>query len=745
MAKELAVQRGPSDEPAILTEIKENYQYYVESWREVREEATVDMRYVSGQPWEPKDKKFREENDRPCMTWDELSPYINQLVNDPRQNKRAIKVSPRGNGANDKTAELRGNIIRSIEYNSKAQSAYTTGFQGAAERSYGFWRVGKRYVMASGPGAAVEAFNQELYIGRIPNPDTVLFDPNFKEIDCSDAMGCFVTDIVRKADFKRRWPKAQITSFDPDHQEWAPQWIKEKDVMVAEYWRVTLEKKTLHLIESKKGPVALYEDELPFDFANPEEKRKYLAKSSKRQRDIETRVVTQYITNGVEILDEEKIEIPWIPIIPVFGKEIYVDDGAGSKRQLISLVRMARDPYMAYCFYRSQEAEEAGMTPKTPFIGYTGQFETMKEEWATVNKIPRAYLTVDPVTDIGNQVLPLPVRQPFTPNFQAYEVACEAARRAIQTAMSGSNLPTAAQRQNQKSGKALEEIDQQESRGTFHFIDNYNFALEHTGRILDAWIPYVYDTKREVGVRMPDESMRVVMINDPDAVNDQKQPEVWDATTGEHSVTISTGPSFESQRDEASAFVDTVLANLEAIAQLLPPGAAAKLMALGIKLKTLGPIGDEMADVISPPQDQQVQQQAMAQGQAQLQQSQKVIQEMQAELQKLQLEKAGKVIQGETQKQIAQMQNDIKVLIALIEAKTQNATQEQQMYQQFWLENHGAAHDVGMQATQHAHEKDQATAAAQQASQQSQQEHGQNLEAQAVSQPDAINSGQGAQ
>src|ERR1700704_155913 len=145
----------------LLEEIRENYEFYRDSWRDIREEAQTDMRFVSGDPWDPKDRKFREDNDRPCMTWDELSPYINQLINDPRQNKRAIKVNPVGNGANEQTAELRGDIIRAIEYNSKAQSAYTTGFQGAAERSYGWWRIGKRYVDAQVKDGSIDAFNQE--------------------------------------------------------------------------------------------------------------------------------------------------------------------------------------------------------------------------------------------------------------------------------------------------------------------------------------------------------------------------------------------------------------------------------------------------------------------------------------------------------------------------------------------------------------------------------------------------------
>jgi hypothetical protein len=53
--------------------------------------------------------------------------------------------------------------------------------------------------------------------------------------------------------------------------------------------------------------------------------------------------------------------------------------------------------------------------------------------------------------------------------------------------------------------------------------------------------------------------------------------------------------------------------------------------------------------------------------------------------------------------------NDIKVLIAEIGAKAQSDAERQQMYKEFWIEQHGAAHEVGMEAMQHQHATAQAT------------------------------------
>lgn len=679
------------------------------------------MRYVSGDPWDPTEKEAREQAQRPAFASDELSQYINQLVNDPRQNPRAIKINPKGAGASDKTAETRENLIRQIQYNSNAQGAFTTGFQGAVERSYGYWGVGARYKSDAAPIGAfpdkadVSLFEQELYIYRIPNPDSVMHHPDFKEMDASDAMGCFVIDKVRRPDFKRKYPGAAIVDFTEDHLSAATGWIDSQDVKVGSYFKIELESRDLYLIDpptnrKDRTPIARWADTLAKSF----DKKRIV-----RERTVERREVTQYVTNGVEILDEISIPIPWIPIVPCFGKELWIDYGSGSRRILMSLIRLARDPFMMYCYLVSQEAEEAGMTPRAPVMGAVGQFVTDRVAWENLNRIPRAFIQYDTVTDSSAQMLPPPARVPFSPNFQAYELAIQGARTRIQAAMGITPLPTAAQRATEKSGVALQRIDQMEDRGSFHFIDNYNHSITHTGRILDAWTPIIYDTARDEGVRMADESYKIVRINDPNYTEKDKSgvdvQTHYDLQTGEHGVTVSTGPNYASQRDEANELVELLIQNIQSLP--LAPPQAAKLLSLAIRLKQVGPLGDEIADIVSPSDNEQAQQQAMANAQTQMQQSREVIAKLTAELQKLKLEKAGKVIDNEYALQMQRLQNDIKVLVAEIQSKAQDQSQRTEMFMEFWKENHGAAHEQAMQKDQQAHDQQMAQAADLQASQ----------------------------
>ena len=152
---------------------------------------------------------------------------------------------------------------------------------------------------------------------------------------------------------------------------------------------------TLLLVETAKGPVVFKEDEWE------QAKERGATGKVKRDRKVEIPEVFQYMTNGLEILDK----VPWdgtrIPIIACLGPERWTTEGGKPKRQLLSMVRFARDPQMLYDYLASGECEVAGKIPKTPFVGAVGQFETDKEAWTEVTKVPHAFRAVRPGARCG--------------------------------------------------------------------------------------------------------------------------------------------------------------------------------------------------------------------------------------------------------------------------------------------------------------------------------------------------------
>src|SRR6185437_5980268 len=617
-ASDLPTQQGSSDSSGksnseatddLLKRIREDFRYCKAYWAENYEEAEKDMRFMAAIP--PPDFSNDRKN-RPVIWPDEISQYVKQANNNLRQNKRSIRISPRSEGATDKDAEHRQAYIRGIEYASKAQSIYTTAFEAAVSCSMGFWRINTR---VTGPKG-----EQEPRLVRIPNQFTCYPDPEATESDFSDSAIYFVLDSMRERTFASRFRNAKKRSFSNADRADAADWFNKDQITVAEYW--TREE---------------YED----DYG---EKR---------------HTVTQRITNGLEVLETNEWIGSWIPIIGVFGEEMYIRNSGESKRRFYSLVRRARPAQQMMAYIASQEAEEFQMAPRAPIQGWKGQFDP--ELHKDLHRVPRAYAEFLIPQDWQPAWGPpaLPTRTQFIPNAQAYEIAYERWRRSLQAAMGIAPLPTSAQRQNEKSGVALERISTQEAIGAFHCTDNFSRALDNTGRQLNELITELAKLdslpKELLGKDQKDEDVKITVASRSAQQSEDPQSEhlpeadVFFANRGQFEVTVSEGPAYQSQREEASEFADLMLQTAPQLG--LPPQIIQQMLAIAVKLKNIGTYGDEISDLLAPPDPNKLPPQAKAI----LAQAQGQIHLLTQELQKLQMEKLGKVTEYQGKKQLAVM------------------------------------------------------------------------------------------
>jgi Phage P22-like portal protein len=690
-----------------LKKARDRFRYCLESWRDIREEHDIDMRFLAGDQWDDIELRVRKDKHRPAIVLDELTQFVNQLVNDVRMNKRAVKVMPMGAGANDKTASTRADWIRAIEYSSQAQAAYITAFESGAGSSYGFWKLETFYPSS-------KSMNMSVRICPIVNANTIVFDPDCQHYDCSDAEDCFEVDFIAHDAFKQRWPDAEIAEFDDEIKQIAPEWIKDKQVQIASWWRVKKEKIQLHLVDiDDQEPVMMRSDELPENL----DKGRIL-----KSRDHEDRRIVQYVINGIEVLETNDPRDPknpkgwpgnWIPIIPVWGKELFIDTGAGSKRILLSLIRLARDPQRLKNYYASQEMEEAKMTPRSPYMGPKGMFSNQWDQWADLNDTPKAaveYETPDGYPPGSVK----PERVPFVPNFQQYEMAKDAASRSIMTGMGISPLPTAAQRNNEKSGVALSKIQGERAQGSYHFIDNFDRSLEFSGRQLDDLFDKIHDTARDIPQRTESGQHSVARVNDTKSKLNREYK-------GEHDVTITTGPSYESQREEAADFSDTLMQ----IPELVP-----LIADLVVRLRNLGPIGDQIAERLTPPQfaNEPGQPEVPPAAKAQIAQLTQQAQQLGQAVQQLNQEKAAKMWEQQGKLEIEKIHSDTSIAVAQIQTKAQLLDERLKAIENLMADFHGQAHEAATQAQDHANTMQQADQAHQQALAQGDQAHGQALE-----------------
>jgi len=634
---------------------KENldlYKYATDAWEENAKQGDEDMRYVSGDPWDPEDRKAREEAKRPCLCFDELGPIVNQRINDVRQNKRGVKLSPKGNGASDKTAELRSDIIRTIE--SKGGTyAYTIGYENALQRGMGGWAVSKRYI-------AWDSRDQELYIRCIPNARAMIIDPDAKEAAAADMRYAFLVDTMPLEAFKKKFKGASTTDFSPEMTANASQWFSGKNgsIQLAECWRTEPKPVTIYWVGDRDDPKKIYSDDLPegYELSNGGITLQGQTLPIVADRKSERINVVQYIMNGVENLEKTDWEGRWIPIIPVFGKQYWLQDAGGSKRVVESLIRKARDGQLLHNYIKTAEHESIGRVLKATHMAWDVTVEKYQKEWALANKVPLPFLRLDATkTGPNGQMLemPRPMANMEMANIQGYEIADEGIKRSIQNAMGSYSSSTVKADAAGKSGKAQLVQEAQADQGNFHFTDSLDQSIEHTGRILDEMIPHVYDTQRELLLRHPDDTAESVTINSGAYVNKKGETVEYRTDVGDYDVTVSTGPSFQSQREMAEKTADLLLES-----QIFAP----RIADLAIKLKNLGPMGDAIAERLTPPEFADKEENGAQQAQQKLQKLTQAFQVMTQQLEQMTAERDGKKLELESREKIAAMQADVDKL-----------------------------------------------------------------------------------
>jgi hypothetical protein len=594
----------PATDRAILAQLHRDFDYAYEQWQTIRQDADEDMRYVAGDAWSAEDRQARV--GRPILSLDQLQQYINQLVNTVRQNKRAIKVTPEGNGANDQTAELRGNRIRQIEYLSHAQEAYTTAFENEAQRSFGYVRVTADY-------ESPRSRNQALRIRPIPNPDQVLPDPDAESTAGADWKFLFYTKSITKAEFKRDYPDAVVQDFGLDLQAMSPRWIQQDRLQIAEYWTCRPVARQCYQIQPSYSLIEQTKARLTGQALPPKPAVVWIEGVDKAPRpsgkvlDTWTRDVPEvcmYLTNGVELLaktDAPKKHVwkgKFIPFAAAYGKILYMNDaGVGGKKVILSYIRLARDGQKAYNWTKSTQMEVAAMQPRTPYMAYEGQLDAA--QLALIQQslhTPVAVVLAKPFAEESGSttVLPLPRRElPDMSSMGGYEIVAEGYKRDIQNALGRYSASVGRADTNVKSGVALKQLDAQSDAGSYHFIDHYDDMIRHVGCILDDLLPYYDDTAKDITTRDARGMVKAVRVNDPTdpesiALDPQHQ----------HAVTIGTGPNFDSEREQANDLAMTLLkSGDQAIARIAAPTA--------IKLLDAGPIADDLAkdlETLWPPE-----------------------------------------------------------------------------------------------------------------------------------------------
>lgn len=633
----------------ILDEARIRFTKIQEDDRENRDNQRSDTEfvYVKGKQWTDEVRSKRSGWDEPCLEFDQLKQFVNQVVNDERQNKPAILVHAAGDGASKEVAEIEQGLIRAIEYDSNAEAAYDTGFQSAVIGGRGWWRVLTEYEK---PVGGRPSFDQKIVIKPIPDSLTVYASLDYEQPDASDRGFLFVIEKVQKEDFEKRWPKADPVSFD----ELEGNWKEGEDVIVvADYYRRVCTFRTL--VAMSDGAVG-YKDEMP---PPPE------GVIEVRSREVEVWTVEWYKITGDQIIDTIECPGDVIPVIQTTGDDIIID----GKRIYQGLVCKARDAQAMYNYGMTQQAIHLSLTPKAPWVAPQEAIEDYQEIWKNANTKNYSVLPYKH-KDRDGQPIERPTRtQPSTPD-AGWINWCGTMTQVMRSTI-GMYENSLGMKGTEVSGKAIMARERQGDVGTFHYVDNQHRAIALTGRVIQSWIPVYYDSERIAHIVGRDGQRKAVTLNQnaPDPQDPTQMVVLNDVTMGSYTTVIEEGPGYATKRQETA---EKLMSMVNSFPQLME--VAGDLVMKSLDVADADIIAERFRFAL-PPQIQQALAAEQQGAKADPVMTQKL---MQAQQQMEQMKQGLQQLQQENQ----QLKSGVQVDMAKIQAKEQADQREFQLKQQ---------------------------------------------------------------
>lgn len=586
-------------------------EYMQSGWSENYLEAKADLQFLYEDQW-PQNVRS-ERLGRHCITNDRLLPFCNQVVNEVKQNTPTIKVLPADSEADVETAGVIQDYIRNIEYVSGADSIYDTAVDCSVQCGIGYILVDHDYV-------SPDTFEQHILLRRAPNPFGVLIDPNTVNSDGSDANCGAIVDTLTTKEFKKQYPGAVEQTFNSMWMQTNATCLSTaSDELISIAQVFTADEEEREIVQLSNGLVvfadALDKLEMPYEVVNT--------------RKIKRRTIKRKKISGAEVLESTMFPSSYIPIVPVYGKEMFVN----GKRKTLSLIRNSKDAQMMYNLWSSTETELLQKSPKSPYMMAAGQDEGFEAEWQ--NPDLAMVLHYNQVDSMNN---PAPMPGRIAPP-QVPTGVVNARLSCVDDIKSTMGIYDASigKEGNEKSGRAILARQQQGNNATYHFGDNLRKSIQHVGRIIIDMMPRVIDTARILRTIGEDGTTKPVMVNGPVPYKGkEKFDRIYDISVGKYDCIVTTGPSFVSKRAEAAETMTQLAQSMPIIGNVAPD----------ILINSLDiPFADVLAKRLKkavPPQflddeegaeeDKQMQ---LMEAQQKLQQADMAIKELQAQMQQL--------------------------------------------------------------------------------------------------------------
>lgn len=519
-----------------------------------RAEGLKDLKFSIGTgQWDGAIKAARDVEGKPCLTINRIPTFLRQYTGEERQHRPAMLVDPVGSKSDPETALICQGVLRHIEQVSFADYTYDTSYDMMLRIGWHHWRINSDYV-------SDRSFDQEPRIEIIENSFATYMSP-IRKPDGSDPLWCHVIVDMSKDEYGEEFPASKLAksnfNFTANLGNAAPNWVTKDGARVAEYWWLELMSRVLCLMDDG---TTKFEDELQVDKEMAIDEREMVVD----RRDSIARKVCCVKHNAVEVLKRYEWLGKYIPIVELNGTRLYVD----GKIYRAGMVRDAQDPQRVYNFEVTGMAEQIALAPKDPLYVAEGSIAGHEEEYREANRKNYPYLYYKAYDENGKQ-LPPPTRASREPPIEAMSKMVQQSDYDLKSVIGIYGPGLGEQGPAQESGFAILTRQQQSDTGSVNWSDNLNRSIRWQGKILLDLFPKLITAPRVQRIISPDDKVKHAVIinsqNDTTAedaaalLDNQALTKVYDVGAGEYDVTLSSGPTYRTGRQEAFRALTAVI------------------------------------------------------------------------------------------------------------------------------------------------------------------------------------------
>lgn len=529
-----------SSDQAILEEINKNINHWLEYAKDNISRGQDDKYFLYVNQWSSSQEQELNRLEKPILTFNKTYDIIRKVLAEQRNQKTEFRVSSiLGKSTEEEINVFKGAVMKIVR-DSDTTAIFNKAYDDAASSGTGVWRVYTDYEHE-------RSLNQLPKVGMIADPSTCGWSTSALHPTMCDSEICFYYQYFDKTYFKEHYPGIEDPmSFQSSLDQGAFKWVDKETIAIVEYYRK--EWFSTEKYQLRNGDVLYKEeyeerlsdngsDELEFD--NPFEiLKKVPAKNYK---------IMFYKAIKDNILERAEWPSKYLPLV----RTVCDAQRINGKEYINSLVAFVKDAQMFHNLVKVEVAQAIKFNRREQWLAHPDSVNFNLETWKNPS-IQQGVLLYKYDANGGRpeKMNPSEISQTLIEQSRISELD-------IQMILGMYEANRGAEG-NELSGKAIRERRQTGFLSASILNDNFNEAVQQTGKIIADLLQKVVDSERKLTIHTDDGKGKEVMVNRL-LLNGEKE---HDFSKDMYDIVIDPGPSFAIQKaDSLEVLVNLVSIN----------------------------------------------------------------------------------------------------------------------------------------------------------------------------------------